>query len=296
MTPTETPKRYGHPGFYELLEHMADVHSRKNHDYAGEGDPLANFRLSLLCGVEPWVGAFVRITDKWSRIANFIKQGTLKVSSETVEDTLLDLSVYSLLAILLYRERAETATGPRQSEPPPPMPPPSVGAPPDSKAAREQLPPSDLYHYVPGVVLPANPSDPRAYIRVYVGGPLSAPTVDYLKNVHRMYKAVTLLHHLGFSTYNPSEDFLLGIMRGDMGYEDYFRLNQPWLLQADAMWVTEESPGTLREIKLCTDNGIRVFYERNGLKPIVGWARDLLRARQRILAAIDKGKGADDER
>lgn len=95
---------YGHPGFYELLEKMADLHSRKNHDYAGEGDPLRNFRKSLEQGVEPWRGIMIRLSDKWSRLESFCKQGTLEIKDELIEDTLMDNAVYSLLAILLYRE------------------------------------------------------------------------------------------------------------------------------------------------------------------------------------------------
>jgi len=99
-------KRYGHPGFYELLERMAQVHSDKNHDYAGfGGDPLANFRVCENMGVEAWRGALVRICDKISRVWSFAKQDELTVKDESVEDTLLDMSNYCLLCLLLYRER-----------------------------------------------------------------------------------------------------------------------------------------------------------------------------------------------
>src|SRR4030067_624493 len=95
---------YGHPGFYELLEKMAELHSNKNHDYAGEGDPLRNFRKAKEQGVEPWRGIMISLSDKWSRLESFCRQGTLKIKDESLEDTLMDNAVYSLLAILLYRE------------------------------------------------------------------------------------------------------------------------------------------------------------------------------------------------
>jgi hypothetical protein len=36
--------RHGHPRFYEIIEELADLHSRKNYDYASGGDPLGNFK------------------------------------------------------------------------------------------------------------------------------------------------------------------------------------------------------------------------------------------------------------
>ena len=118
-TPTTAPKRtikeqlniifnspefYGHPSFYELLANMAELHSRKNHDYAGSEHPLRNFYKSKEMGVTPFTGVMVRLSDKWSRLESFMKQGILEVKGESVEDTLMDNAVYSLLAILLLRE------------------------------------------------------------------------------------------------------------------------------------------------------------------------------------------------
>ena len=105
MTSGEQEKeRYGDPGFYDLLDKMADLHSRKNHDYAGKGSPLRNFYKCKEMGLTPFQGVMVRLSDKWSRIESFMKQGILLVEGESVEDTLLDNAVYSLLAILLLRE------------------------------------------------------------------------------------------------------------------------------------------------------------------------------------------------
>jgi hypothetical protein len=101
----DKPKFYGHPGFYELLDKMRDLHSRKNHDYAGNENPLRNFYKCREMGLTPFQGVMVRLTDKWSRLESFMRQGVLEVSGESVEDTLLDSAVYSLLAILLFREQ-----------------------------------------------------------------------------------------------------------------------------------------------------------------------------------------------
>ena len=100
-----TNQFHGHPDFYKLLEQMAELHSRKNHDYAGNENPLRNFYKCKDMGLDPFTGIMVRLSDKWSRLESFMQQGVLEVAGESVEDTLLYNAVYSLLAILLFREQ-----------------------------------------------------------------------------------------------------------------------------------------------------------------------------------------------
>ncbi len=100
-------KQFGHPAFYKLLEQMADLHSRKNHDYAGTSDPLKNLRACDRLDLKPFLGVLVRLQDKWSRLEEFVKSGQLMVKNESVIDTLMDNAVYSLLAIILYQEQQE---------------------------------------------------------------------------------------------------------------------------------------------------------------------------------------------
>ena len=109
-------KYYGHPGFYQLLDKMRDLHSRKNHDYAGSQNPLRNFYKCKEMGISPFQGVMVRLTDKWSRLEAFMRQGVLEVSEESVEDTLLDSAVYSLLAILLFREQKNEEKSKKETE------------------------------------------------------------------------------------------------------------------------------------------------------------------------------------
>ncbi|KKN42485.1 hypothetical protein LCGC14_0712950 [marine sediment metagenome] len=100
-----TQGRHGHPGFYQLLDEIADLHDRKNHDYAGQ-DPLSNLKLCEEFGIPAWKGVIVRLTDKWSRITQLITKEA-QVKDESIEDTLKDNAVYSLLAIVLRRERKD---------------------------------------------------------------------------------------------------------------------------------------------------------------------------------------------
>jgi len=101
---------YGDPRFYKLLERIAEIHSSKNHDYAGKKNPLQNFRMCESMGIPAWKGVLIRISDKFSRACNFAKQNSLKVKDENVVDTLLDMAIYSLLCAILYEEREKNDT------------------------------------------------------------------------------------------------------------------------------------------------------------------------------------------
>lgn len=89
----------------ELIEEMIALVVKKNHDYAGERDPLLNLRMSEAAGIPAWVGiAAVRLADKYSRVKNFFESEVLKVKSESVEDTLIDMANYSILGIIAFED------------------------------------------------------------------------------------------------------------------------------------------------------------------------------------------------
>ena len=96
---------HGHPRFYQILQKMAELHSRKNHDYSGTDDPLKNLHAVEKIGITPFMGVLVRLQDKWSRIEQFANSGKVLVKDESVIDTLMDNAVYSLLAIILLEEQ-----------------------------------------------------------------------------------------------------------------------------------------------------------------------------------------------
>ena len=97
----------GHPEFYNELMTIADIHARKNADYCGERDPLANLKLCMMMNVDPFIGCLVRIGDKFSRLCSFAQTGYLEVKDESIIDTLRDLAVYSLLAVVLFKEKKQ---------------------------------------------------------------------------------------------------------------------------------------------------------------------------------------------
>lgn len=94
----------GHPKFYDILNDLAILHTRKNHDYAEDSNPLSNLKRCEKLSIPPWVGCIVRMQDKFDRIENFAKMGFLKVADETIIDTLNDLAVYAILCRILYEE------------------------------------------------------------------------------------------------------------------------------------------------------------------------------------------------
>jgi hypothetical protein len=95
-------QRHGDPRFYQLLDEIAELHSRKNHDYAKTDEPLSNFRQCEAFGIPAWKGILVRLSDKWSRLTQLA--GGKVPKNESLRDTLIDNAVYSLLAILLLED------------------------------------------------------------------------------------------------------------------------------------------------------------------------------------------------
>jgi hypothetical protein len=99
-------QRPGSLPFLELLEELRQLHLSKSQDYGSESDPLANIRSGAdFVNIEPWRGCLVRVADKVQRLKTYCKTGRLV--HEGVRDTLLDLSAYSLLAIVLFDEGAK---------------------------------------------------------------------------------------------------------------------------------------------------------------------------------------------
>ena len=109
---TETEKRS--PKFFRMLVKAADIHNRKNLNYAGQGtDPFANFREAEKyacpsCGekIPAWLGVAIRISDKTSRINNLLG-GIPDMVGESLLDTYTDLGVYSKIFCILYEEWEE---------------------------------------------------------------------------------------------------------------------------------------------------------------------------------------------
>lgn len=91
--------------FLDVVEEIRELHLRKSKDYGNSktGDPLANLRAAARFGVDPWLGAVVRLNDKITRIESFVTNG--KLANESLQDSLMDIAVYGILALILFREK-----------------------------------------------------------------------------------------------------------------------------------------------------------------------------------------------
>jgi hypothetical protein len=102
---TQTDVHPTSQAFFDLCDDLKEMHRRKSRDYgcpSGE-DPLANIRNGAkFVGIPAWKGAMVRLSDKVTRLAAYNATGRLE--NESLEDNLIDLASYSLLALLLHRE------------------------------------------------------------------------------------------------------------------------------------------------------------------------------------------------
>ena len=94
--------QYGNPMFFQILDELRALHIKKGQDYGTANDPLANVRASVDWGVSGWVGTLIRASDKIIRLQSAAKGS--KLVNEGVEDSLVDLASYAIIALALYRE------------------------------------------------------------------------------------------------------------------------------------------------------------------------------------------------
>ena len=86
-----------------ILDNMQKVYEAKDNDYSSTGLPMGNLRKCEDAGIEAWRGCLVRMGDKISRLENFLKSQEYMVN-EKAEDTIIDLSNYSILMSCLLKE------------------------------------------------------------------------------------------------------------------------------------------------------------------------------------------------
>lgn len=103
---SDTKPDRGHPEFRRILDDVWRMHCRKGSDYGTDVDVFQNIRQSEEFGIPGWLGAVLRANDKVSRLKAYAQKGTL--ANEGVEDSLMDLAAYAIIALVLHRE-AEAA-------------------------------------------------------------------------------------------------------------------------------------------------------------------------------------------
>jgi hypothetical protein len=105
-------KGCGHPKFYSILNEMAKLHDAKNSDYATKEDPLGNFkRVGELAkkyklvtegkeSVKIAVIYMMKQLDACLKLLGNNQEGKV----EGFNTRMMDISVYSILTIILYEE------------------------------------------------------------------------------------------------------------------------------------------------------------------------------------------------
>lgn len=109
MTVIPRPRHPSSEKFHAVLKEWGALHDAKQKDYGLDTDPFFNVRASQEWGVQAWVGALIRASDKVRRLQKAARGGTLEF--ESVIDSLNDLGVYTGIARVLYEEtQKRTAT------------------------------------------------------------------------------------------------------------------------------------------------------------------------------------------
>ena len=98
---SSTPKQKSTP-FQQILKEIQAMHDKQQADYGKKGDPFANVRASEEWGIPGWIGCMTRGTDKIKRLQAAARGQNLV--NESIEDSLLDLATYTIIALCLFRE------------------------------------------------------------------------------------------------------------------------------------------------------------------------------------------------
>lgn len=93
--------------FKNTIAQMLDITTKKGKDYADAEDTFRNFRQCEILGLcKAEKGILVRMSDKMTRIANLLDHDA-NVADEKIEDTLIDLAVYSIILKCYLKEQRE---------------------------------------------------------------------------------------------------------------------------------------------------------------------------------------------
>ena len=85
--------------FKEVAEQICNLYEKKNAVY---GDSFSNTYSTL--GV---ISAVTRISDKYNRLCNIVKNPDIDNLGESLEDTLMDLAAYSIMTIVKLKENEQ---------------------------------------------------------------------------------------------------------------------------------------------------------------------------------------------
>ena len=104
----DVPDMHGHPRFYEVLDDLANLHSRKAHAYEGSNPHYHNYRENGRLWMNDPSGfkyALMRAYEKMIRIQNMTLDATIPANDEAITDSLDDIAVIAIIAKILWEEK-----------------------------------------------------------------------------------------------------------------------------------------------------------------------------------------------
>ena len=100
--------------------------------------------------------------------------------------------------------------------------------------------------------------------RIYIAGALNGDACTYIQNLHKMTEYANKVMKEGFAVYNPGNDFIQGVISGELEYQDYVKNTMAFMLVCDAIALVPSnninSNGTRQEIVTARKNRIPVLY------------------------------------
>jgi hypothetical protein len=105
---------YGHPLFYEYTEQEKQLHSDKNYDYVGSGDPMGNFhRVAMMVDrllnpnipkeIRPAVVSYIYMAKQFDAVGDMLGNWR-QPKVEGFDGRLMDISVYSKIMRILIND------------------------------------------------------------------------------------------------------------------------------------------------------------------------------------------------
>ena len=105
-------EKQGHPKFYQILEELAELHSRKNAQYASIENPLGNFKrgskiveklLNPAVKNKPLAYALTLASKQIDGVMEIVGEGK-ENTPDSLKEKLYDIAVYSVIAVIVSEE------------------------------------------------------------------------------------------------------------------------------------------------------------------------------------------------
>ena len=82
--------------FLSICREMADLYDAKNWDYGDSfGKSFEEWGMTMPC---------IRLKDKLNRLCSLTKNSSQRVQDESIEDTLKDMAIYSVMTLIEIRK------------------------------------------------------------------------------------------------------------------------------------------------------------------------------------------------